>query len=216
MAKMTTCKSCGKEVASSAKACPNCGASLKMGFGKKVLIVIGVLFALGIIGSLAGGEDTNTPSSSSNTPSSSPNVQQAAQPTILSNEGVSSDVKIVVNGMETKNTIGNNQYSTATAQGVFKVITISLTNNQKDAITVDSNSFKLVDDKGREFSYSSEAQMALMSSIGGKDESLFLKKINPGLSVTGKVAFDVPQDAKGLVLKARGGMTGKEITLKVE
>jgi hypothetical protein len=50
----------------------------------------------------------------------------------------------------------------------------------------------------------------------GVDKSFFLKKVNPGLSVTGFIAYDVPKDAKGFVLQARGGMTGKSITLKVE
>ncbi|HHB1925745.1 TPA: DUF4352 domain-containing protein, partial [Bacillus cereus] len=43
-----------------------------------------------------------------------------------------------------------------------------------------------------------------------------LEKLNPGLSQTGKVVFDVPKNVQGLVLKARGGMMGKEITLKLE
>lgn len=134
----------------------------------------------------------------------------------LSNEGVSSDVTIVVNGMETKDVIGDNLFSTAEAQGVFKVIEITLTNGQKDAITIDSNSYTLIDDQKREFSYSSDAQMALMSSVEGKKEPFFLTKLNPGLSITGYIAFDVPADAKGFILEARGGMTGKKIQLKVE
>lgn len=48
MPKLTTCKSCGKEVAKSAKSCPHCGAKLKMGVGLKLIIglaVIGAVFA---------------------------------------------------------------------------------------------------------------------------------------------------------------------------
>ena len=48
MPTLTTCKSCGKEVAKSAKSCPHCGAKLKMGMGLKLIIglaVIGALFA---------------------------------------------------------------------------------------------------------------------------------------------------------------------------
>jgi len=36
------------------------------------------------------------------------------------------------------------------------------------------------------------------------------------MTITGVVIFDVPVDAQGFVLKANGGMTGSEITLKVE
>ncbi|PED42282.1 hypothetical protein COK98_02730 [Bacillus cereus] len=71
-----------------------------------------------------------------------------------------------------------------------------------------------MDDQGREFSNSSKAQIAL--HVSDKDSKLLFEKLNPGLSQTGKIIFDVPKDAEGLILKARDGMTGKEIKLKVE
>ncbi|WJE53640.1 DUF4352 domain-containing protein [Bacillus cereus] len=132
----------------------------------------------------------------------------------LSKEGESSKVKIAVGSVETLESVGND-ITNEKAQGVFKVVEISITNNQKDAITVDANSFKLVDSQDREFKYSTQAQTAYDIANGGKLD-FFLKQLNPGLTQTGKIIFDVPQDAQGLVLKARGGMTGKEIKLKVE
>jgi hypothetical protein len=142
---------------------------------------------------------------------------QPTTPAELSKEGVSSDVKISVQKFESSDTAGNNQFSTKKAQGVYKIVTLSITNNQKDAITVDGSSFKLLDSQSREFSYSSEAQLAISSSTGNQKKEVFsLKQINPGMTVTGVVVFDVPKDAQGFVLKARGGMTGQEIKLKVE
>ncbi|MFP3379669.1 DUF4352 domain-containing protein [Bacillus sp. SIMBA_069] len=132
----------------------------------------------------------------------------------LSKEGESSKVKIAVGSVESIDSVGG-EYLKEKAQGVFKVVEISITNNQKDAITVDANSFKLMDNQGREFTYSTQAQTAYDIGNGGKSD-FFLKQLNPGLSQTGKIIFDVPADAQGLVLKARGGMTGKEIKLKVE
>ncbi|KXY86285.1 DUF4352 domain-containing protein [Bacillus sp. FSL W7-1294] len=132
----------------------------------------------------------------------------------LSKEGESSKVKIAVGSVESTDSVGG-QYLSEKAQGVFKVVEISITNNQKDAITVDANSFKLVDNQDREFKYSTQAQTAFDVGNGGKSD-FFLKQLNPGLTQTGKIIFDVPADAQGLVLKARGGMMGKEIKLKVE
>lgn len=132
----------------------------------------------------------------------------------LSKEGESSKVKITVGSVESTDSVGG-QYLNEKAQGVFKVVEISITNNQKDAITVDANSFKLVDNQDREFKYSTQAQTAFDVGNGGKSD-FFLKQLNPGLTQTGKIIFDVPADAQGLVLKARGGMMGKEIKLKVE
>ncbi|MGN4759777.1 DUF4352 domain-containing protein, partial [Bacillus cereus group sp. MYBK227-2] len=132
----------------------------------------------------------------------------------LSKEGESSKVKIAVGSVETLESVGS-EHINEKAQGVFKVVELTLTNNQKDAITLSSNSFKLVDNQNREFSPNSTAQIKLNVANGG-DSKFLLEKLNPGLSQTGKIIFDVPKDVQGLVLKARGGMTGKEITLKLE
>lgn len=128
--------------------------------------------------------------------------------------GVSSNVKIVVDSVKTQSTVGDNQFDTAKAQGIYKVVKVTLTNNQNDAITVDTDSFTLVDSKGRKFSPSTDAQTALEASSDSK-QSFFLQQINPGITVTGYIAFDVPKDATGLVMKAHGGMMGDEITLKL-
>ena len=181
--------------------------------GRKIFMGIAALFVIGGMVNACGSDGTET-TSTTNTPST--DSKEPAKPAELSKEGVSSDVKIVVEGLETQNEVGDNQFSKKTAQGVFKVVKVTLTNNQKDAITIDSNSFKLIDDKGREFSYSSEGQIAIETSTNSQQESFFLKQLNPGLSITGNVVFDVPKDATGFKLQARGGFTGKKIELKVE
>lgn len=146
-------------------------------------------------------------------PKEQPKQEQPAQ---LSNTGVSSNVQITVEGMDTKDQVGDPDMGPTKAQGVFKIVKLKISNNQKDAITCDTNSFKLVDSQGREFSASSEAQTALAMANGGNDLGFFLKQINPGITIEGVVPFDIPKDATGLVLKAHGGMMGDEITLKVQ
>ncbi|PFW14208.1 DUF4352 domain-containing protein [Bacillus thuringiensis] len=158
------------------------------------------LFVIGIIAMVAGGGDSTEKTSTDSK--------------AVSKEGVSSDVKITVGSIETVDSVGN-EYTKEQAQGVFKILEVTLTNNQKDAITVDANSFKLVDNKGREFTYSTQGQTSFDLTNGGKTD-FFLKQLNPGLTQTGKIVFDIPKDAEGLFLKASGGMTGKEINLKVE
>lgn len=51
--KMTTCKTCGKEMAKSAKVCPSCGAKNKKTFFTKPWFI--VIVALIIIGAIASG-----------------------------------------------------------------------------------------------------------------------------------------------------------------
>ena len=46
--KLKQCPACEKEVAKSAKVCPNCGKKLKMGFFKKALIFFGILIIIGV------------------------------------------------------------------------------------------------------------------------------------------------------------------------
>lgn len=222
--KTVNCKACGKEIGKRVNKCVHCGADQRNFFGKhKIITGILALIIIGGIGSaMGGGGNKNTATSApvpaqktaSSTSQSKPTDQ--AKPAELSNEGVSSNVKIVVTSFQSADSVGDNQYDIAKAQGVFKIVKIALTNNQKDAITVDSNSFKLIDDQGREFSDSSEAQTALMSSSNSDQQNFFLKQINPGITISGEVIFDVPKDAKGFKLKASGGMTGSPIMLKVE
>ncbi len=196
-------------------------------FPKVARIIITAVIGIGVITNMVKGEDSKPAAPASTTAQESVKTdapkevakteapkQETKQEAPLSKEGVSSDVAIKIGAVETKDTVGND-YVNEKAQGIFKVVEVSLTNNQKDAITIDANSFKLVDDKGREFTYSTEAQTALAMENGGNMD-FFLKKLNPGLTQTGKIVFDVPQDATGLTMKARGGMLGKQITLKLE
>lgn len=203
---LINCKECQKEIARGVKKCPGCGKDQRNWVMRhKILTGIGVLILLAVIGSADG----NKPQQVSNTSvSNSP-----ANSTEIKKEGISSDVKISVLDVKTQETIGENEYVKKKASGVFKVIKISLVNNQKDAITVDSTDFKLIDSKSREFSKSTEGETALTFS---KYDTFFLKKVNPGITEEGYLIFDMPKDATGLMLKAKGGMTGGEILLKVE
>ncbi len=56
--KMTVCKSCGAQIASSAKTCPNCGAKNKKPIYKRAwFIILIILVVLGIGGAAMGGGD---------------------------------------------------------------------------------------------------------------------------------------------------------------
>lgn len=90
---------------------------------------------------------------------------------------------------------------------VFIVVKVAVNNEQKDAIMMDSNLFKILSD-GREYSASSEASLSLMMA---DKEALFLKQINPGLTVVGAIAFEVPAtvDVANAELQFRGGVTGR-------
>ncbi len=106
--------------------------------------------------------------------------------------------------------IGSNPYLQQEPMGQFVIVDVYMKNNQKDAITVDSNSFKLIDYEGREYSSSPEGQTALQIEQDSKAKG-FLTRLNPNMGTSFTFVFDVP---KGLLpldvqFEAKGGMTGK-------
>ncbi len=60
---MTICKSCGAQIATSAKTCPNCGAKNKKPLFKRPwFIILVIIVVLGIIGgAMSGGDDPSAP-----------------------------------------------------------------------------------------------------------------------------------------------------------
>ena len=189
----------------------------KLGIG--CLGIIAVFFVLGVIGAMFGGGSGSHKDSSSNSNNTKQEVQ--AEPEYTCDvEGVgkvigkvSSNVGIAIYKVEERDVLGDNPYMQKKPQGKFVVVSVVVSNEQKDAVTVDASSFKLVDKDGREYSYSTEGQMAIQ--VGNGDAKGFLTQLNPGITTNFEIPYDVPKklELSNITLKARGGMTGKEITL---
>ena len=235
---MSFCSRCGKENAEGNAFCGSCGSPIgavssippippvsqqqppkkKSSWKKWLFGVFGVLFLLGLIGSCAGDSNKkNSPSS----PAPSSKQQSAAATQAKPQEfiytvdvggvgkvkgSVASDVGVAIAKIQTMDTI-DGSFSSQRAQGVFKVLYIVVSNEQKDAVTIDANIFKLIDEQGREFSHSVEGGTALQMS---NRETFFLKKVNPGITTGGWVAFDVPKNANIKTMQFKGGMSGKK------
>ncbi len=60
MAKMIHCKSCGKEIAKSAKACPHCGAKAKPGCFRIGLATFLIIIGIGLIFGAMADTDQHT------------------------------------------------------------------------------------------------------------------------------------------------------------
>jgi len=72
--KMTACKICGNEVASTAKTCPHCGAKVKRGhIVRNILIVFAVLIVVSVI---FGGNEDNDENNYNSHPSSNQSIEQ--------------------------------------------------------------------------------------------------------------------------------------------
>jgi hypothetical protein len=78
----------------------------------------------------------------------------------------------------------SNEFEIAKAQGEFVILTLSVKNIGDKPQSYFGNNQKLVDQSGRQYGESSEADMWMNSDVTGD--------INPGNSIQAKAAFDVP------------------------
>jgi hypothetical protein len=178
---------------------------------KKILKWGGIiLIVLIIIGALSG----NKGGSNNKTGTSSNNKTNDAQKIASLNETVQDgDLAFTVLAVNKSKTLGNS-FSQKTAQGMFYVVTIKIENKGNKTMTFDASMAKVKDDQGREFERSVDGQTAKGLSQGQVD--LFLQQIQPSLSVTGDLVFDLPDNLKNPVLNLKGSLFSKGVGVKLE
>lgn len=111
--KMTVCKSCGSEIASSAKTCPKCGAKNKKPIYKRVWfwILVAVL-VLGIGGAAggSGGDDASTTADTSvDTQTEQPAEEEKIEYTEVTTDELSDALE--ANAMNASDTYKGNYYA---------------------------------------------------------------------------------------------------------
>jgi hypothetical protein len=156
------------------------------------------------------GSHTNSPDSSSNGPAAED------QPAFSVTSGnttyygaISSNVGVAILAVQSQPYML--EFGSPTrADGKFILVTVAITNRQHDAITMTSSLFEIVDSAGNVYS-ASEKSIELA-------RGLFLNEINPGITKTGEIVFDVPESLglENLRLKFRGGMTGDSAVLALQ
>jgi hypothetical protein len=210
---MKKCKSCMSEIDSKASKCPKCGSDQRNWFVRHKIItgivaVIVVLIVLGAVGSSknSGTSTTTSGSSSGSNTTPTPSVQSAKVGDTV-NDG---DLAFTVNSVDMSQTIGDS-YSQKTAQGQYIILAVKIQNNGKETKTINASDFTVVDNQGRKYDYSTDGQTAMEMSSG--TTSFFLQQIQPSLSVTGKIVFDVPASATGLKLMAQGDIFSNPVSI---
>jgi hypothetical protein len=102
-------------------------------------------------------------------------------------------VEYTINSWDTFGIIGNN-VANKEPDGRFVVVNMKMKNTGKESFRISSNIFKLVDGSDSEFSTSSLStyidQDARINSTG-----IISEQLQPDLSTTGAVGFDVPPGA---------------------
>lgn len=175
-----------------------------------LLVFGGFIVLIIIIAAASGGGSDSSGDSSTNTDTS----VVAKTSFALKEEAPAGDLTFTANSVTKKKTIGSSYFSKTSQSGIYAVVNVTVKNNGMDTITIDSSFFSVTDNQGREFSYSTDGQTALMSTGG---DNFFLKQAQPGLSATGEVVFEVPEDAAGLALTVKPGVfSSKKATISLE
>lgn len=172
---MKKCKYCKSEIEMGAKICPNCRKSQNT---SKLLIIVIIFFAIGIIGGIASN-GTNSDVSKNSNSNNKNNIKEAK----IGDTVTINDVNYIVNNFKKQKSIkAGNGYLKYDADGTYLLINISITNNSKSAINIDSNDFTLKDENDATY-----AASILFADI----DTFNFETINPNATETGYIVYDV-------------------------
>lgn len=189
--------------------------------------LIGIFVLLLIIGMMADDSTTPTaenneetasvesePTQESSTPATQEEVETEVTPTAtLGMPKRVGDATFTVNSVNTAKEVGS-QYLNSQAQGTYLVVNVTYENNENESTTVDTSFFKL---KYGEKTYDSDGTASLYANSQDDGSTVFLlEQVNPDMSVTGDIIFDVTDEvanATGLQLQVQTGFFGTETGL---
>lgn len=116
------------------------------------------------------------------------------------------DVSYIVEKVETSKTAGG-EYLNTTAKGIYLIVTISITNNSNESLTISDSFFTIINGEKK---YSADSTATLYAS---DDQSLWYAELNPDLTTSGVVVFDVSQtvaDSSDTQLQVQTGFWGTQ------
>lgn len=177
--KTKVCKSCKTEIPKDAKVCPNC--KKRQGLPVWAIIVI-VIVALGIIGGIAGGNDS--PKSENKKEETSKSATKKSEKKTLFDQDEVVDyngVKYSVLGVE-KTTSKN--YDEAKSGKEFVIVKLKIENKSDKKISYNPYDWKMENGNGQ---IEDNA-----FTTADNDTSLNSGELNPGGKVEGTIAFEEP------------------------
>jgi hypothetical protein len=190
---------------------------------KVTLAFLGGVFALIVIGSVAsalGGSNSATSTGTGTNTGAGTGNSPAAQSAGSSAAGIGDPVRdgkfqfTVVKVTHAKS-VGDTSIGLGdTAQGRYTIVTLKVTNIGSESQTLDDSSQYLYDAHGKKFSADSAVDIDLSGANG--QGSTWLNDINPGNTVRGKIAFDMPARDKAVKIELHDSMfsNGATVTLR--
>ena len=190
--KLTQCKSCGAEIAKSAKTCPQCGAKHKKSILGITLLVIGVLL---ILSALGGNSGKNRPQVVGNSPENTPQATEdtGTQETVFSvGETVElNDVIVTLNGVTETN---GSQFNTPGEGNVFTLCEFTIENNSSKDLAISSLMCFTAYADG--FSTNTSLTAMFESDKGQLDGT-----VAAGKKMNGVIGYEVPSGYKELEIR---------------
>lgn len=193
MAGLVGCKACSKEIAKGVKKCPNCGKDQRNWFMKhKIMTFIGAIILISIISNLAGGGGEKVAVSGDGETKAK---QTEKKETVYKVGDVVSakQLDLTVSNFEEMDQIGDPSFlgKEASDGAVLVAIQYTMKNVSEEPVGMFSYpTFKLVDEKGTE--YSSDLDATVSYSVEtGIDDSKTLSDLNPDISVTDVEVYEV-------------------------
>jgi hypothetical protein len=158
--------------------------------------LFGFFVILIVIGAVAGGKGTPAASSGGAPANAAPAAQQAAKIGTPVRDG---KFQFTITSVSHAKSVGDTADGLGdTAQGKYTILHVTVTNIGSQAQTLDDSSQYIYDASGRKYDASTNADIDLNSANGS--DGVFFNDINPGNTVRGELAFDMPAGVK--VVKA--------------
>jgi hypothetical protein len=182
---------------------------------KKVLKWVGILFlAVIILSAVSGGGEEETVTEVESKPAQETKAPEkkeepkkekkaaAGMGDVLKVGGVEFQVKGKSSAANVGGEYGQN------AQGKYLILDVAVKNNGKEPLMVDGSFFKI---KANGAEYEADTTAAIYANKAGN--AFFLENVNPGLTLNGKVVFDLPTEmieSQDMILNVQTGMFGTE------
>lgn len=209
--KMIECKSCGQQIAKSAKSCPHCGAKKR---GHPILIGVLVFFILaGIVGAMGGNEE---PKKVDNSATNQVEVNTVAKEETKAAEkpeknefgvGETAELKGVSVTMVSVTESTGSQFNQPTEGNVFVICEFEIANNSNSEINVSSMmSFEAYCDD-----YTCTLSFGALLEKGNKNQ--LDGTVAAGKKFNGVIGYEVPIDWKELEVRFTPNFwSGRDIT----
>lgn len=177
---------------------------------------LGLLLLMLLIGACAaamgGGNDDTKKESTTTSTTTKEDKKETKKAYKIGDTVKVGKMQYKINSVSTATAVGPSSLPTK-AKDTFVVVDLEVKNNGDEAITVDSNLFKLKT-KGKTLEADSAGTMsANQGEDGSIENSFFLEQLNPDSTTKGKVVFDVSKamaDSANKQLEVATGFFGTE------